>query len=163
MVIERRWFMIEIRIDRYGRATIIIPGNLSPHMVQYIRNAIESARYIREHNHESIDLTGLVPDINYITTPLILNDMEVDERPNLFVQIFYTDSANSNNLVPDMVYNAMPPTSNDLVLGEEPNLSAQEPYSDPAISDASVPDIDYSITLPTLNGLGSNGELDLYH
>jgi hypothetical protein len=70
---ERRWFMVEQRIDRYGRAVIIIPDNLPPEEVQYIEEAMNTKYYVQERNDGPINLDALVPDIDYCTTPLILN------------------------------------------------------------------------------------------
>jgi hypothetical protein len=147
--------MVKQLIDWHGEVTTIIPNNLPPHEVQYIIDTIESTRYVREP-YTDFPFGILVPDVNYITTPLILNDAEEEERPIIFVQRFYINPASSDVLVPDMIYNATPPTSNGLALEEEPNQAAQGFHPNFTMSDASTPDIDHSILSSPLNGLGLN-------
>jgi hypothetical protein len=81
MNFDRRWFMVELRIDRYHRTATIIPDNLLPEDVQYIEEAINSEDYAQESNDEPINLDTLVPDINYCTTPLSLDDPVAEEEP----------------------------------------------------------------------------------
>jgi hypothetical protein len=69
---DRRWFMVEQRIDRYGRAATIIPDNLPPEEVRYIEVAINSDD-VQEHDDGPINLDALVPDIDYCTSPLSLD------------------------------------------------------------------------------------------
>jgi hypothetical protein len=67
---DRRWFMVELRIDRHGRTATIIPDNLPPEEVQYIEEAINSEDHVQERNDGPVDLDALVPEIDYYTTPL---------------------------------------------------------------------------------------------
>jgi hypothetical protein len=161
---ERHWFMIKRRIDLHGRVTIVIPGNLPPHEIQYIRDTIESARYA-QGNHELVDLDGLVPDINYITTPLIPNDVEAEERPNLFVQRPHTNPTNLNTSVPDVVHNAVPLILGGVALEEEPDLSTQEPEfrTDLDMLDAFVPNVDHNEASLVLSDVIIIEESDLHH
>jgi hypothetical protein len=77
---DRRWFMVKLNIDKYGRVTTIIPDNLSPEEVQYIEEAINSEDNIQEHNDGPINLDALVPDIYYCTTPLSLDTPVVEDE-----------------------------------------------------------------------------------
>jgi hypothetical protein len=74
MDIDCHWSMVELRIDRYGRVTVVTPDKTS-HEVQYIRNTTRSERCVQDCYDASIILDGLVPDIDYCTTPLILDNL----------------------------------------------------------------------------------------
>jgi hypothetical protein len=160
---DRHWFVVKRRIDRYGRVTIVIPGNLPPHEIQYIKETIESAIHAQEYSHEPINLDGLLPDITYITTPLILDDVEVVERPNLFVQIFHPDPVNLDTSVPEAAYSAMPLALGGMALEEEQGLPAQDAYIDSDNPDTFVPNMDYHEPSLTLSGVIIIEEPDLHH
>jgi hypothetical protein len=151
MNVNHHWFTVKQLIDRHGRVTTIIPDNLSPHEAQHIMDIIESTRYVQESFTDSL-LSILVPEVDYNPTPLILNDIEVEERPNLFVQRSNIDPINSDTSVPDVTHNVIPLISDDLAL-EEPDLSVQELYTDSAISDTFVPDVNHNMTPLILNDL----------
>jgi hypothetical protein len=73
---DRRWFMVRLRIDRYHRTATIIPNNLPPEEVQYIEEAINSEDHVQEDDNGPVNLDALVPDIDYCTTPLSLDDLQ---------------------------------------------------------------------------------------
>jgi hypothetical protein len=149
---ERRWFMVKLLIARH-EVTIVIPGNLPPYEIQYIKETIESAIHAQEYSHEPINLDGLLPDINYITTPLILDDVEAEERQNLSVQIFHPDPVNLDTSVPEAAYSAMPLALGGIALEEELDQLAQELHTDSDISDTFVPNVDQNEASLTLNVL----------
>jgi hypothetical protein len=69
-------FMVKLLIDRHHRAATIIPDNLPPEEVQYIEEAINSENPVQEGDDESADLDGLVPDMDYCTTPLSIDNLK---------------------------------------------------------------------------------------
>jgi hypothetical protein len=71
METERQWYTVELRIDRYGRTTVILPNDLSPTQIRQINADLREDH--RPTYDDGIVLDGLVPDINYCTTPLILD------------------------------------------------------------------------------------------
>jgi hypothetical protein len=72
MDIDDQWYTFTERIDSQGRRTVIFPDNLTPAQIERIKS--DSKRTCKPIYEYGIVLDGLVPDINYCTTPLILHD-----------------------------------------------------------------------------------------
>jgi hypothetical protein len=80
---ERRWFMVEQRINQHGGVITAMSGNSSPHEDQHTGGTIEPTEYVQASRADSI-LDILIPDIDESDTESTLDDSEAEDVPDIF-------------------------------------------------------------------------------
>jgi hypothetical protein len=84
MSADLHWSMVEPSTAQYSSATIT-QNNLTAEQVQSIENTNNPEDLAQENDNEPVDLGVPVPDIDDYTESLDLNDLAVEEVPELHI------------------------------------------------------------------------------